>query len=216
MDLNIQALQAKGLAPDDVVSAIGDSKPDPARRHRKNRLLGRRRRLKCEARKPFEEMNDLPIKTVGENTIYVRDVAHVRDGNPPQTNIVLVDGQRAALMTILKLGRTSTLDVINKIKEALPVILAGLPPGVSRPTDCRPIALCPRLHQRSCSRSRHCRLPHRDHDSDFFGKLAQHADYRGFDSSFDSHVDHRPERNRTDHQHHDAGRPGAGGRHPGG
>ena len=83
-----------------------------------------------------EEMNDLPIKTVGTNTIYVRDVAHVRDGNPPQTNIVLVDGQRAALMTVLKLGATSTLDIINKIKERLPIVLAGMPPEF----QVRPIA----------------------------------------------------------------------------
>ena len=83
-----------------------------------------------------EELNDLPIKTVGTNTIYVRDVAHVRDGNPPQTNIVHVDGQRAALMTVLKLGTTSTLDIINKVKERLPIVLAGLPPELR----VRPIA----------------------------------------------------------------------------
>jgi multidrug efflux pump subunit AcrB len=81
-------------------------------------------------------MNDLPIKTSGSNTIYVRDVAHVRDGNPPQTNMVLVDGQKAALMTILKLGSTSTLDIIKQIKERLPVVLAGLPPEFK----ARPIA----------------------------------------------------------------------------
>ena len=86
--------------------------------------------------KTVDEMNDLPIKTVGTNTIYIRDVAHVRDGNPPQTNIVLVDGQRAALMTVMKLGATSTLDIINKLKERLPIVLAGLPPNL----QVRPIA----------------------------------------------------------------------------
>src|SRR6202140_5152815 len=69
-------------------------------------------------------------------TIYIRDVAQVRDGNPPQTNIVMVDGQRAALMTILKLGNTSTLDIINEIKQQLPTVLASLPPEFR----ARPIA----------------------------------------------------------------------------
>ena len=135
VDLNIPQLQAKGLSPNDVVSAIGNqnlilpagtvkigSKEDDVDLNASPQTV--------------EEMNDLPIKTVGTNTIYIRDVAHVRDGNPPQTNIVMVDGQRAALMTILKLGTTSTLDIINEIKQQLPTVLAGLPPEFR----ARPIA----------------------------------------------------------------------------
>jgi multidrug efflux pump subunit AcrB len=135
VDLNIPQLQAKGLSPNDVVSAIGNqnlilpagtvkigSKEDDVDLNASPQTV--------------EEMNDLPIKTVGTNTIYIRDVAHVRDGNPPQTNIVMVDGQRAALMTILKLGNTSTLDIINEIKQQLPTVLAGLPPEFR----ARPIA----------------------------------------------------------------------------
>ncbi|HEY2645343.1 MAG TPA: efflux RND transporter permease subunit [Candidatus Acidoferrales bacterium] len=135
VDLNIPALQAKGLAPEDVVAAIGQQ----------NLILpaGTAKIGSFEddvdlngSPQTIQEMNDLPIKTIGANTIYIRDVAHVRDGNPPQTNIVMVDGQRAALMTVLKLGRTSTLDIISRIKETLPVILAGLPPEFR----ARPIA----------------------------------------------------------------------------
>ena len=127
VDLDIPALQAKGLAPTDVVNAIGSQ----------NLILpaGTVKIGSLEndvdmngSPKTVEEMNDLPIKTVGTNTLYIRDVAHVRDGNPPQTNIVLVDGQRAALMTVMKLGSTSTLDIINQLKERLPIVLAGLPP----------------------------------------------------------------------------------------
>ena len=126
VDLDIPQLQARGLSPTDVVSAIGSQ----------NLILpaGTVKIGSFEddvdmngSPKTVQEMNDLPIRNVGTNTIYVRDVAHVRDGSPPQTNIVLVDGQRAALMTVLKLGSTSTLDVINRIKERLPVVLAGLP-----------------------------------------------------------------------------------------
>ena len=135
VDLNIPALQAKGLSPNDVVNAIGNQ----------NLILpaGTVKIGNTEddvdlnaSPQTVDEMNDLPIKTVGANTIYIRDVAHVRDGNPPQTNIVLVDGQRAALMTVMKLGNTSTLDIINRIKQQLPTVLASLPPEFR----ARPIA----------------------------------------------------------------------------
>src|SRR5580692_2868405 len=127
VDLNIPALQSKGLSPEDVVGAIGSQNLILPAGTVKIGTLEDDVDLNGSPQ-TVDEMNDLPIKNVGTNTIYVRDVAHVRDGNPPQTNIVLVDGQRAALMTVLKLGRTSTLDIINRIKERLPVILAGLPP----------------------------------------------------------------------------------------
>jgi multidrug efflux pump subunit AcrB len=127
VDLNITALQAKGLSPNDVVSAIGSQN-----------LILPAGTIKIGSKEDdvdlngspqtIQEINDLPIKSVGTDTIYIRDVAHVRDGNPPQTNIVLVDGQRAALMTVMKLGATSTLDIINELKERLPIVLSGLPP----------------------------------------------------------------------------------------
>jgi len=73
------------------------------------------------------QMNDLPIKTVNGATVFMRDVAQVRDGFIPQTNIVRVNGSRAALLTVLKNGQASTLDIVNKVKAELPQILAGLP-----------------------------------------------------------------------------------------
>jgi len=74
------------------------------------------------------QMNDLPIKTVNGATVFMRDVAEVRDGFSVQTNIVRVNGTRASLITILKNGQASTLDIVEKVKAALPHILAGLPP----------------------------------------------------------------------------------------
>jgi multidrug efflux pump subunit AcrB len=73
------------------------------------------------------EMNDLPIKTVNGSTVYIRDVGFVRDGFTPQTNIVRVNGQRSALMSILKLGDASTLDVIAGVHKMLPAVEASLP-----------------------------------------------------------------------------------------
>ena len=80
------------------------------------------------AAETIQDLNDLPIQTVNNSTTYIKDVANVRDGNPPQTNIVRVNGSRAALMVVLKNGNVSTLDVISGVKAALPAIAAGLPP----------------------------------------------------------------------------------------
>lgn len=73
------------------------------------------------------ELNDLPIKQVGDTTIFMRDVAQVRDGFTPQTSMVHVDGQRSALLTILKSTGYSALDIVARVKETLPGILATLP-----------------------------------------------------------------------------------------
>src|SRR5260370_7689207 len=72
-------------------------------------------------------VNNFPIKAVGSTTIYIRDVANVRDGFPPQTNIVRVDGRRSTLMTIQKIGNASTLDIITAIKKLLPSVKPTLP-----------------------------------------------------------------------------------------
>ena len=127
VDLDTAAMQAKGLSPLDVVNAISSQ----------NLILP----SGTSKIGPYEydvetngsplttaELNDMPVKTSGNTVIYIRDVAHVRDGFPPQTNIVRVNGQRAALMTAMKTGNSSTLDIISRIKAELPVIQKGLPP----------------------------------------------------------------------------------------
>jgi multidrug efflux pump subunit AcrB len=73
------------------------------------------------------ELNEIPIKTIGSTTIYIKDVAWVRDGYPPQTNIVRVNGQRSVLLTIQKAGDASTLNVIAGIKSLLPYIATTVP-----------------------------------------------------------------------------------------
>jgi multidrug efflux pump subunit AcrB len=75
----------------------------------------------------MEELGDLPIKAVNGAMVYVRDVASVRDGNPPQTNIVHVDGNRSVLMMVLKAGAISTLDIIAGIKEKVIAVKDQLP-----------------------------------------------------------------------------------------
>jgi len=72
-------------------------------------------------------LNDLPIKTVNGATVYIKDVGHVRDGFAVQTNIVRQDGRRGALLTVIKSGNASTLDIVKRVKATLPRILSGLP-----------------------------------------------------------------------------------------
>lgn len=76
------------------------------------------------------ELNDVPIKQIGPTTIFMRDVANVRDGFATQTSQVHVDGVRSSLLTILKSSGYSTLDIVARVKEALPRILATVPQGV--------------------------------------------------------------------------------------
>ncbi len=72
-------------------------------------------------------LNELPIRTMNGATVYVKDIAQVRDGYQVQTNIVRTNGTRAALLTVLKSGKASTLDIVKGVKEQIPQIMAGLP-----------------------------------------------------------------------------------------
>jgi multidrug efflux pump subunit AcrB len=79
----------------------------------------------------LDEFNDLPIKRVGNAVVYLRDVAHVHRGGPPQQNIVLAKGHQSILVEILKSGDASTLSVVSGVKAKIPEILKTLPPGVT-------------------------------------------------------------------------------------
>ncbi|HSZ02188.1 MAG TPA: efflux RND transporter permease subunit [Terriglobales bacterium] len=127
IDLDTNALQSKGLSPVDVVNAISAQNiilPSGTSK------IGTFEYAVDTNSSPttVAELNQLPIKTVGSTTIYIHDVAYVRDGFPPQTNIVRVNGQRSVLLTVLKSGQTSTLDIIAGVKSLLPQIAASLPP----------------------------------------------------------------------------------------
>ncbi len=79
----------------------------------------------------IEQLNDLPIRVVDGATVYMRDVAHVHDGSPPQRNVVRVDGHRSVLMTILKSGSASTVAIVDQVKALLPGLRETLPAGLS-------------------------------------------------------------------------------------
>jgi multidrug efflux pump subunit AcrB len=128
VDLNPTALQSKGLSALDVVNAI--SLQNLILPTGTSKIGGKEYDVDVQNAAPqtMDELNRIPIKTVGNTTIYVKDVAWVRDGFPPQTNIVRVNGQRSVLLTIQKAGDASTLDVISGIKSLLPQIATSVPP----------------------------------------------------------------------------------------
>ena len=126
VDLDPDALRAQGLSGNDVTSAIGSQNLIlPAGTQK----IGDREYFVAVNASPktIDELNSLPVTTRNGSVIYVRDVAHVRDGYPPQTNIVRRDGHRGVLMSVLKTGAASTLDIISSIKQRLPDIRAALP-----------------------------------------------------------------------------------------
>ena len=126
VDLDPRELRARGLAASDVVNAISSQN-----------LILPAGTEKVDTKEYFvklnasptqlDQLNDLPIRARNGGVLYVRDVAHVRDGYPPQTNIARVDGKRAIVMNVLKTGNASTLDIIDGINSRLPLARATMP-----------------------------------------------------------------------------------------
>jgi CzcA family heavy metal efflux pump len=129
VDLDLPKLQQYGLAPTDIVNAV----------NAQNLILpsGTIKLGSVEYNVEMNgtpgtiaELNNLPVKTVNGATLYMRDVAHIRDGFAPQTNIVRQDGNRGALMSIYKIGNASTLDIVKGIKNIVPQAAQTLPPAL--------------------------------------------------------------------------------------
>src|SRR5271170_7847962 len=129
VDLDPDALLAQGLTPTDVTNAVnaqnltvpsGDAK-----------IGDKQYIVKLNAQPPtVQALNDIPVRQVNGTTVYLRDVAHVRDAWAVQQNVVRTGGKRSVLLTIIKNGEASTLDVVNRVKEALPGVRAAAPPGM--------------------------------------------------------------------------------------
>ncbi len=129
VDLDPLALQSKGLSAQDVANALSAQNQIVPAGTAKIGQFEYNVKLN-NSPEAVESLNDLPIKSIDGATIYMRDVAHVRDGYPPQRNEVRVDGRRAVLMSVLKSGSASTLAIIDGVKAALPKIEEGLPPSL--------------------------------------------------------------------------------------
>jgi CzcA family heavy metal efflux pump len=129
VDINSEALQAKGLSPVDIVNAMNSQNLILPTGTAKLGQLEYNVEMNGSPR-TVAELNDLPVKTTNGSTIYMKEVAHVRDGFAPQTNIVRANGQRGVIMSILKTGGTSTLEVVSRVKEALQYNSGALPEGL--------------------------------------------------------------------------------------
>jgi multidrug efflux pump subunit AcrB len=130
LDLNPSALQARGLSTQDVTNALAAQ----------NIIIpvGTQKIGSYEytislnnAATDLKELDNLPIKSVNGAMVYIRDVANVHDGNAPQTNVVHVDGNRSVLMSVLKNGSTSTLAIVDGVREKLKAIKDALPPNLT-------------------------------------------------------------------------------------
>jgi CzcA family heavy metal efflux pump len=130
VDLDPVALQSNGVSPVDIVNAVSAQ----------NLLLptGTTKIGPLEfgvemngAPQTIDELNNLPVKTEGGATLYMRDVAHIRDGFSPQTNIVRVNGRRGVLMSVYKTGNASTLDIVSRVRDTIERSKASLPPEIN-------------------------------------------------------------------------------------
>jgi multidrug efflux pump subunit AcrB len=129
-DLNQQALHTYGISANDVVNALSiQNLITPVGTQKIGTF---EYTVNLNASPPdIAAFNDLPIKTVNGTVIYMRDVADVHDGSPPQTNVVHVDGKNAVLLAVIKAGAVSTLSIISGIKHLLPSVTKTLPSGLN-------------------------------------------------------------------------------------
>jgi CzcA family heavy metal efflux pump len=129
VDIDPTALQSKGLSAVDIVNAVNAQNLILPTGTAKLGTLEYNVEMNGSPQ-TVQELNELPVKTVNGATIYMKDVAHVRDGFSPQTNIVLSNGQRGVLMSIYKTGSASTLAIVDRVKQMLEYNKAAIPEGM--------------------------------------------------------------------------------------
>jgi multidrug efflux pump subunit AcrB len=130
VDIDPYKLTALGLAPEEIVTAIKNENvisPDGTAKMGNHEYILTLNNMA----KNIDDLNQIPVKTVNGNTVFVKDVAQVHDGYQPQTNIVNINGKPAVLFNILKAGSASTLTVVQKVKELLPRLREIVPAGCS-------------------------------------------------------------------------------------
>ncbi|HEY8248906.1 MAG TPA: efflux RND transporter permease subunit [Hyphomicrobium sp.] len=130
VDLDPDKLLAKGLTPNDVVNAVNVQNLTLPSGTAK---IGDTQYTVHSNATPatIEELNNIPIKVANHATVFIKDIGHVRDGSAVQQNVVRENGRRAVLLSVIKNGNASTLDVVNGVRKALAVARAAAPPGLS-------------------------------------------------------------------------------------
>src|SRR3954469_10164091 len=129
VDLDMQELQARGLSPADVVNAVNTQNLILPSGTTKLGEMEYTVRMNASP-DAIAGLNEMPVRTVNGATTYLREVAQVRDGFSPQTNIVRRDGERGVLLSVLKNGGASTLDIVTNLKALLPRVAQTIPPDI--------------------------------------------------------------------------------------
>ena len=171
IDLNPDLLQAKGLSPQDVLDAVTSQNLVLPGGTAKIDEFEYDVRVNSSPR-TVAELNDLPLKQVGNSTVYLRDVANVRDGFAPQTNIVRQDGRRGVLLSILKAGTASTIDVVKGDSAASAACRPDTTARAEDPASGGSVDFRERCRQRSDPRGSDRRLPDGSDDPAFSRQLA--------------------------------------------
>lgn len=130
VDIDTEAMQSKGLSAVDIVNAINAQNLILPAGTAKMGALEYNIEMNGSPR-TVAELNQLPVKTINGSTIYMREVAHVRDGFSPQTNVVMANGQHGVLMSIYKTGNASTLSIVDRVKKTLSDYRSSLPEGLN-------------------------------------------------------------------------------------
>ena len=190
IDLDTAAMQARGLSGQDVANALAAQNLITPVGTEKIGTFEYAIQLN-NAPSVIQQLGDLPIKTVNGAMVYIRDVAHVRDGNPPQTNIVHVDGNRSVLMQVFKNGAVSTLAIIDgvkqKVQEMKPIAAGEFQDRAAR----RSVDIHQRGDRRRHARRRHRRGADQPDDPAVPRQLALDPDHRDLDSAVGARLDHR-------------------------
>ena len=161
------------------------------------------------------DLNDIPIKYVNGQTVFLKDVGQVHDGWAVQQNVVRNDGRRSVLLSVLKNGNASTVAVVNGVRKVLEIARAAAPPWPKHQRAVRSIEARHRIDRRRGARGRDRGRPHRADDPAVSRLMAVDPDRLDLNPAVDPDVDRHPLLHGPHAQHHDARRHGACGRHPG-
>ena len=214
VDIDPDKLLSRGLTPLDIVNAVNTQNltlPSGTAKIGDTQYTVRTNATPAT----IDDLNMMPVKFANGATIFLKDVAQVRDGSLVQQNIVREDGHRSVLLSVIKNGNASTLAVVNGVKQALqddPRRRAG---RTQDQRAVRPVGIRHQLRQWRAARRRDRGRPHRADDPGLPRFLAVDAGRDDLDPAGDPVVAHRAVFSRRDAEHDDARRPCAGGRHTG-
>ena len=188
IDVDPEAMRARGLSGQDVANALAAQNLITPVGTEKIGTFEYAIQLN-NAPSVINALGDLPIKAVNGAMVYIHDVAHVRDGSPPQTNIVHVDGNRSVLMVVLKNGAVSTLSIIEGVKKKVQEMKANPAQQPPAHADRRSVDLHQCRDRRRRPRRRHCGRAHQPDDFAVPRQLPLDADHRHLHSAVGARLD---------------------------